>query len=132
VILWHVPVLFDLGLRSRYWHVFEQASFFGAGILFWWPVIVPGVANWSIPLYLFLGTLPCDALSAFLAFCWHVVYRQYASGHGFFRLSPLEDQALAGALMWVTVTFAYMVPALVVTTRLLAGQQTHVAEVRAY
>jgi hypothetical protein len=27
----------------------------------------------------------------------------------------MEDQSLAGALMWVTVTFAYLIPALVRT-----------------
>lgn len=125
VIAWHVPALFALALRSHDWHEFEQASFFIAGILFWWPVIMPGVVSsrWSVPLYLFLATLPCDALSAFLTFCGHVVYRQYASGHGPSRLSPLEDQALAGALMWVAVTFAYLIPALVVTTQLLSGER---------
>jgi cytochrome c oxidase assembly factor CtaG len=48
-----------------------------------------------------------------------------------FGLSPLEDQALAGAIMWVTVTFAYLIPALVVTARLLSGERTRVAEVGA-
>jgi putative membrane protein len=124
VVLWHVPAIFELALRSRFWHQFEHASFFIAGILFWWPVIHPGFATrWSIPLYLFFATLPCDALSAFLAFCGHVVYRPYLSGHGLFGLSPIEDQALAGALMWVTVTFAYLMPALVLTAQLLSSEQ---------
>ena len=80
-----------------------------------------------MPVYLFLATLPCDALSAFLVFCGHVVYRPYLAGdddHGMFGLSPLEDQALAGALMWVTVTFVYLIPALVLTARLLASERT--------
>ena len=63
------------------------------------------------------------------AFCGHVVYRPYLSGHGLFGLSPLEDQALAGALMWVTVTLAYLFPALVVTARLLSGERMRAAEV---
>ena len=126
VIGWHVPAAFDLALRSHHWHEIEHASFFAAGLFFWWPVIRPwpSVAEsqrWSIPLYLFLATLPCDALSAFLAFCDHVVYRPYLSAEGAFHLSPLQDQALAGALMWVTVTFAYLIPALVVTVQILSG-----------
>jgi cytochrome c oxidase assembly factor CtaG len=40
-----------------------------------------------------------------------------------FRLSPLDDQALAGALMWVVVTFAYLIPALVLSARLLSGER---------
>ncbi len=124
VILWHVPLVFELALQFPYWHMIEHASFFIVGLLFWYPVIHAGFATrpWILPLYLFLATLPCDALSAFLAFCGDVVYRPYLSGHaGMFGLSPLEDQALAGALMWFTVTLAYLIPALVVTAQLLSG-----------
>ncbi len=79
---WHVPALFELVARSHGWHEIQQVTFFVAGILFWWPVIQPwpsvsGRAEWSVPLYLFLATLPCDALSAFLAFADRVVYRPY-------------------------------------------------------
>jgi len=127
VIVWHVPAIFQVAMQSHSWHDFEQASFFVAGLLFWWPVMRPGAgtasSDWSVPLYLFFATLPCDALSAFLVFCGHVVYPHYSMGVGHFRLSPLDDQELAGALMWVTVTFAYLVPALVVTTRLLSGER---------
>lgn len=135
VLFWHVPAVFELGMRSHSWHTFEHATFFIAGILFWLPVIQPsrGVATrWSIPIYLFLATLPCDALSAFLAFCGHVVYRPYLSMGGHGGLSPLEDQALAGALMWVTVTFAYLIPALVVTAKLLSRERNQVVEAGAY
>ncbi|HYZ87055.1 MAG TPA: cytochrome c oxidase assembly protein [Bryobacteraceae bacterium] len=124
VLVWHVPMVFELALRSHFWHHFEHASFFIAGVVFWWPVIQPSQdARWSVPLYLFLATLPCDALSAFLVFCGYVVYRPYLSGHGHFGLSPLGDQALAGALMWITVTFAYLIPALVVTAQLLSDDR---------
>ncbi len=132
VLLWHVPAVFELALESHFWHQFEHASFFVAGIVFWWPVIqLHPSSRWSVPVYLFLATLPCDALSAFLVFCGHVVYRPYLSGndHVMFGLSPLEDQALAGALMWVTVTFAFLIPALVLTARLLASARTGVSEV---
>jgi putative membrane protein len=130
VLLWHVPAVFELALESRFWHWFELASFLVAGIVFWWPVILPHPhSGWSVPVYLFLATLPCDALSAFLVFCGHVVYRPYLAGnHGVFGLSPLEDQALAGALMWVTVTFVYLIPALVLTARLLS-ERTRPSEV---
>jgi len=133
VIVWHVPAVFELTLRSHFLHEFEQASFFIGGILFWWPVIQPSpgtATRWHVPLYLFLATLPCDALSAFLAFCGHVVYAPYLYGGGHSRLSPLEDQVLAGALMWVSVTFAYLIPALVVTANLLSGERKPAAEAR--
>lgn len=127
VIFWHIPTIFGLALESHLWHGFEQASFVIGGILFWRPVI--GSSGWSAPIYLFLATLPCDALSAFLVFCGHVVYRPYLAGHdGVFGLSPLDDQALAGALMWVVVTFAYLIPALILTSRLV-GERAQTAHI---
>jgi len=70
-------------------------------------------------LYLFLATLPCDALSAYLAFCDRVVYPEYLSVQRQFGMTALQDQELAGALMWVFVTFAYLLPAVYFTTSLL-------------
>jgi len=124
VIAWHLPWLFALGMHSTSWHAIEHASFLAAGFLFWWPVIQPWPSasrgsKWSVPLYLFLATLPCDALSAFLTFCGRVIYPSYRSASHHIHLSALQDQEWAGVLMWVSVTFIYMLPALLLTVRLL-------------
>jgi putative membrane protein len=125
---WHIPAIFELALRWSWLHELEHACFLGAGLLFWWPVIQPwpSVARWprwSIPLYLFCATLPCDALSAFLVFCDRVVYRPYLSAPRVFAISPLADQQCAAALMWVSVTIILLVPAVVVTMQILAPQE---------
>jgi putative membrane protein len=125
VIAWHLPLVFALGLHSAAWHEIQHASFLLAGFLFWWPVIQPWpslshVPEWFLPLYLFLATLPCDALSAFLTFCGRVIYPFYLSASRPFQVSALQDQECAGVLMWVSITFIYMVPALVLTIRILS------------
>jgi putative membrane protein len=124
---WHIPAAFTLALHSEAWHVVEHASFLGSGFLFWWPVIQPwpSVAvcpRWSILLYLFLATVPCDILSAFLAFCDRVVYPDYLLVPRQFGISALADQQCAGALMWTCITFVYLVPAVILTIRLLAAR----------
>jgi putative membrane protein len=126
LIGWHIPSAFMLGMRSEVWHAIEQASFLISGLLFWWPVVRPRPAasnwsEWSTLLYLFLATLPCDILSAFLVFCDRIVYPFYRSAPGRFNLTPLEDQQCAGALMWVSVTLAYLLPAAVITVKLLSS-----------
>jgi putative membrane protein len=126
LIAWHIPAAFELALRSDSWHEVEHACFFATSFLFWWPVIqpFPSVARWpgwSIPLYLFLGTLPGGALGAFLTFCDRVLYPSYGSAPMIFHVSPLEDQVFAGALMWVFGTFVYTVPAVILTVRFLSG-----------
>jgi cytochrome c oxidase assembly factor CtaG len=127
VMWWHIPFAFELGMQSARWHAFEQITFLVAGLLFWSPVIQPWQSlrsqpRWNVPLYLFLATLPCDALSAFLAFCGHPVYRSYLNGSNPFGMSAMQDQACAGALMWVWVTFAYLIPAVGITMRILSPQ----------
>jgi cytochrome c oxidase assembly factor CtaG len=126
---WHIPAAFDLGRSSELWHHLEHATFLAAGLLFWWPVIpswpsAPG-PRWSIVVYLFLATLPCDALSAFLAFCGRVVYLSYLDVPRHFNLTALQDQEAAGALMWTCATFAYLIPAVVITARLLSSPGNH-------
>lgn len=124
LISWHVPAVFALALHGHGWHDVQAATFLATGLMFWSPVVRPSPSfpwpRWSIPLYLFAATLPCDALSAFLVFCGRVVYPAYASGPGALGLSPLRDQELAGCIMWVAVTLIYVVPAMAVTVRLVS------------
>ena len=122
---WHVPALFTLGMQSELWHSIEQASFLGAGFLFWWPVVQPWPSvstwlQWSTLLYLFLATLPCDLLSGFLVFSDRVAYPLYVSMPRHLGFSALEDQQCAAALMWTCVTLVYLVPAAIVSIRLLS------------
>jgi len=122
---WHVPALFTLGMHSEVWHSVEQASFLGAGFLFWLPVIRPWpgvsmVPQWWTLLYLFLATLPCDILSGFLVFSDRVAYPLYFSMPRHFGFSVLEDQQCAAALMWTCVTIVYLVPAAILSIRLLS------------
>jgi putative membrane protein len=132
LIGWHTPAVFELALRWDWLHKFEHASFLGAGLLFWWPVIQPWPSaprwpQWSIPLYLLAATLPCDALSGFLTFCDRVVYTSYLSAPKVFALSPLEDQECAAALMWVAVTIIFLVPAVLVTLKILSPGNSQLA-----
>jgi putative membrane protein len=125
LVVWHIPIVFMLGLRSQMWHGAEQGSFLATGLLFWWPVVrpLPNGLKWpesSILLYLFLATLPCDILSGFLVFCDRVVYPVFLSSSRTFSLSALEDQQCAGALMWTCITVVYLIAGAVFTARLLS------------
>ena len=125
LVVWHVPSVFMLGLRSQMWHSMEQLSFLVSGLLFWLPVVRPSASasKWPEPiilLYLFLATLPCDILSGFLVFCDRVVYPVFLSSPSCSGLSALEDQQCAGALMWTCVTVVYLVAGAVFTARLLS------------
>jgi cytochrome c oxidase assembly factor CtaG len=122
---WHVPALLTLSVQSNAWHAVEHASFLAGGLLFWWPVVQPWPSSstarpWSIVLYLFLATLPCDVLSGFLVFSERIVYPMYLSAPRHLSVSVLDDQQRAGALMWTAVTIIYLVAAVIVATRSLS------------
>jgi cytochrome c oxidase assembly factor CtaG len=125
VIGWHLPVAFQLGMHSHWVHGLEDVSFLVAGLLFWWPIVQPSPGTtrsprWSMAFYLFLATFPCDILSAFLVFSNRLVYPFYLSTRQLFSMDPLQDQECAGALMWVWVTFAYVIPAVAITVQILS------------
>ena len=58
---WHDPNLYNLALRSPFWHDFEHLSFFYSSIIYWWhvtgagPRIRPLMSRPKRILYLFGG-----------------------------------------------------------------------------
>jgi cytochrome c oxidase assembly factor CtaG len=126
LVAWHVPALLTLSVHSNAWHAIAHASFLAGGLLFWWPVVQPWPSPatehpWSIVLYLFLATLPCDVLSGFLVFSERIVYPMYLSAPRHLHVvSVLDDQQRAGALMWTAVTIIYVVAGVIVATRSLS------------
>jgi putative membrane protein len=125
LVVWHVPAIFRLGMHSSTWHFIEHDSFLTTGLLFWWPVIQPwpSVAiwpRWSMLLYLFLATLPCDVLSGLLVFSDRVAYPMYLGMPRHAGLSVLEDQQCAGALMWTSVTVVFLVAGTILSMQLLS------------
>jgi putative membrane protein len=123
VSTWHLPRLYELGLHSDGWHEVQHACFFTAALFFWWPIIGvwPGRAmtpRWKSIPYLVGADLVNTALAAFLTFSTHVLYPTYEFVPRVSSLSALDDQALAGVLMWVPGSLAYLLPAVILTVRL--------------
>jgi cytochrome c oxidase assembly factor CtaG len=123
--LWHLPALYQLALRHPAWHAVEHATFLVAGVLFWWPVVQPWPARarwprWMIPLYLLLADVQNTIFAAFLTFSERLLYPAYAAVPRLGGLSPIDDQAAAGAIMWVPASVIFLVPAAVITARILS------------
>jgi cytochrome c oxidase assembly factor CtaG len=121
---WHAPALYEAALRSPAWHVLEHLSFLAAALLFWWPVIQPWPASavwprWAMIPYLLLADVQNTVLSAGLTFAERVVYPWYAAVPRPWGIGPLEDQAAAGAIMWVAGSIAFLLPLARVVSQLL-------------
>ena len=125
---WHVPAAFDLALRSQPWHKLEHACFFGASLLFWWPVVRPFPSRpywplWSVPLYLLAADLLNTALSAILTFSDHGLYRAYLEVPRLFGTTALTDQSCAGVIMWVPGSLVFLVPAALIAIDYLSPRR---------
>src|SRR5215470_16018889 len=123
---WHLPVMYELALRSTFWHEVEHVSFLSSALLFWWPIIQPypwvtRTPRWMILPYLVLADFQNTALSAFLVFYERVVYPTYATAPRITDLTPLADQAAAGAMMWVASSVFFLVPLGVITVQLMSS-----------
>jgi putative membrane protein len=104
---WHLPALYDAALEHESVHALQHASFFGTAALFWWGLLHGryGRAGYGAAVvYIFATAVHSGVLGALLVFSPHVWYPLYATGSAAaarFGLSPLEDQQLAGLLMWI-------------------------------
>jgi putative membrane protein len=100
---WHVPALYEAALANERIHALEHLCFFGTAALFWWGIAhgrYGRLAYGASVLYVFATGIHSGVLGALLALSPNVWYPSYAAPHGG-SLTPLEDQQLAGLLMWV-------------------------------
>jgi cytochrome c oxidase assembly factor CtaG len=123
---WHVPALFDLALRSDLWHHVEHVCFFATALLFWRPVILPWPSRtlwprWAMIPYLVFAEFQNTMLAAILTFSDRVIYPSYESVSRPWSLSALEDQSIAGVIMWVPGSVAFLLPLLWLVLTVLAG-----------
>lgn len=123
-LLWHIPAAYDFALEHERWHDFEHICFLWASILFWWPLIRPWPTHsrpmgWAALPYLVGADIVNTALSAFLAFCDRPVYAWYVKESNPFHVQPLSDQVTGAVIMWVAGSLVFLVPAIVLTMRLL-------------
>jgi putative membrane protein len=136
-VAWHIPAAYEFALSSEAWHNTEHACFLFTSILFWWPIIQPWpfqqhYSRWIIVPYLLLADLVNTGLSAFLCFSGRLLYPSYGEIDRPFGLSALNDQAAAGAFMWVFGSLVFLIPAVVVISQIFSShatsKQTYAAE----
>jgi putative membrane protein len=104
--VWHAPALFDATVSDVLLHRLQHLSFFLTGLLFWWAVIwrcSRGTSAWL----LFVTMLHTSILGALIALAPRVLYLAQTRHAGEWGLAPLEDQQLAGIIMWIPGGIVY-------------------------
>jgi putative membrane protein len=103
---WHAPLLFDAAVVNVTAHRLQHLSFLLTALLFWWSVLrnsESGVAAW----HLFITMLHTSVLGALMALAPRVLYTAQTATALDWGLTPLEDQQLAGLIMWVPAGTIY-------------------------
>jgi cytochrome c oxidase assembly factor CtaG len=102
--IWHIPRLYDAALGNEGIHALEHFCFLVTAGLFWWGMVHGryGRIGYGVAvLYVFLTAVHSSILGALITIAPGVWYPAYASAASAWHLDPLEDQQLAGLLMWV-------------------------------
>lgn len=103
--IWHVPALYDAALRSTLVHRIEHLSFMAGAFLFWSWLLSSRVGQSSqkglAVLVVFTSVIQSGLLGALLTFARSPIYEGHLPFTDAWGLTPLEDQQLAGLIMWI-------------------------------
>jgi putative membrane protein len=110
--VWHLPGVYELALLNESLHIAEHLSFLVTSILLWMLILgrdarrrlgyAPAV------LVVLVTSLQSGALGAILTFAMTELYPIHRGGAAAWGTTLLEDQQLAGAIMWIPQGMIYL------------------------
>jgi putative membrane protein len=103
---WHIPDAFEAALHNETIHAVQHLTFFVTAALFWWSLIHGryGRVGYGVAVFFVFATaMHTSILGALFTFAQRLIYPSYGS---------LEDQQLAGLIMWIPSGVIFIVAAL--------------------
>ena len=110
--VWHIPSWYQAALHHDSVHALEHLSYVLTGSLFWWAMVHGryGRGGYGLAvLYVFLTGIHSGALGALLAVSPSIWYPDYAAQAQAWHVDALQDQQLAGLLMWIPAGVIFVV-----------------------
>ncbi|HZA20840.1 MAG TPA: cytochrome c oxidase assembly protein [Actinomycetota bacterium] len=109
---WHLPSPYQAAVRDDVLHGLEHITFVATAMLFW-ALVIGGARRRRLGhgpaiLLTFVTALQSAALGVVLTFASTVLYPVHAGLTEAWGLSALEDQQLAGAIMWIPGGIVYL------------------------
>lgn len=118
---WHAPGLYATALSSDFAYWAMQATLLGTAVGFWSALrdanSPPAIAS------LLAATVLMGLLGALITFAGSPLYAPHYLTTIAWSLTPLEDQQLAGLIMWAPSAALYLGAALFVTSRFLTREE---------
>jgi putative membrane protein len=111
--VWHVPALFDATVTNEFLHRLQHVSFLASALVFWWALFRPARPSYGAgAMHVFATMVHMSLLGALLTLSPRLHYDAQTVFAPEFGLTPLEDQQLAGLVMWVPAGTIYAAIAL--------------------
>ncbi|KFI30513.1 cytochrome c oxidase assembly protein [Haematobacter massiliensis] len=118
--LWHTPGPYGWALSSPAAYWLMEATLLGSAVWLWRAMLSPATAAGRAILLLLGVTMQMGLLGALLVFAGRPLFADHLATTAAYDLSPLEDQQLAGLIMWVPAALPYLGVALWRLSGLLA------------
>ena len=117
--IWHAPTAYAAALSHDAIYWLMQITLLGSAVLFW--SRLRDASSVAAVGALLFSMMQMGLLGALLTFSPSAVYAPHWLTTQAWGLSPLEDQQLAGLIMWVPAAGVYLGAALLRMNRLRAG-----------
>lgn len=103
---WHLPGPYDAAVRHEWLHDLEHLSFLAFSLAFWTIVIEPygrrrALGYGATVVFVVSSGFVMALIGAILTFATTPLYAVHLHTTQAYGLTPLEDQQLAGIIMWV-------------------------------
>ena len=126
---WHDPNAYDLALRSSLVHDLEHITFFVVSVLFWWHATGAGPRihrpmSQGLRFAFLLSAVPISMVAGLaITFAKEPIYSYYEAMPRLWGISVMDDQRIAGVIMWVVGGMMYMLAALIIVARWLQKEE---------
>lgn len=119
--IWHAPAAYAAALSSDGMYALMQLSLLASATLFWLALrrAAPATAIAAILITMVLMGL----LGALILFAGRALYEPHWGSTLAWGVSPLEDQQLAGLLMWAPGSLVYLAAAMAIGWRWLRSER---------
>lgn len=133
-VFWHLPLPYDWGLQNEFIHALEHLSFFLPALAFWTIIIEPSgrrrLDYAATLLYLVVTVVLSDMPGALMVISPRLLYPIHAANAAEWGMTPMQDQALAGLIMWIPAGAIYLVAAIWLFVRMLAVSERRALRLR--
>lgn len=111
-VFWHFPVPYQWALRDETAHTFEHLSFLVTALMFWSLVVEPSgrrrLSGGTTLVFVATAAIVSGLPGALITLAPRPLYPVYADGVAAWGMTLLQDQQLAGIVMWIPGGFAYL------------------------